>query len=99
MRSVLFWGVTQCQVVILYDVLGQCLEPIFRGQEVQLDLSTLTNRHCVTPQKNTDLILCSLSAAFLCSAVFMYDLTTLFSSTDYKVLNNVKLVINELEGM
>jgi hypothetical protein len=41
LRSALFWDITQCRVVILYRCFGQCINPIFKGKEVQEDFLTV----------------------------------------------------------
>lgn len=35
MRSSLFWLVTECMLVIVTDILGQPVGPIFKGQAVK----------------------------------------------------------------
>ena len=35
MRSLVFWDVLQCGLVVSYNVLGQLVSPIFKGQAVQ----------------------------------------------------------------
>jgi hypothetical protein len=42
MISVLFWGITQRLTASITDVSGQCIGPIFKGQDVQEEKYFLT---------------------------------------------------------